>query len=69
MLPVLLWEGVEACHALTVSHEALGCFWVDLLATSDKRTFLLLAFLPGGSIGHWLYSRVTGHWAQATSAG
>jgi len=52
MHPMLLGKRVEGHHALPVSHDDLGCFGVDLLATSDKRTFLLLPFLPGGSIGH-----------------
>ena len=52
MHTMLLRKRVEGHHALPVSHEDLACLGTDLLATSDKRTFLLLPFLPGGSIGH-----------------
>ena len=52
MQPSILWERVIGNHPSPVSHKDLGCFGIDLLATSDKRTFLLLDFLPDGSIGN-----------------
>jgi len=61
MLLIFLWKQVESYHALTVSHTDLGYFGTDLLATADKRTFLLDAIVPGATIGHWLYNRETGN--------